>query len=151
MLDDADRRILRAIQTNPDMTMRELGEAAGLSHSPCWRRLQKMKDDGVIGAKQYVLNPEALGFDINVFCMVRMKEHSREKLTDFEAAVARVPQVMQCYSITGDHDYILRVLAQSMRHYEQTIKTTLVSLPHVAAISTSVTLSEVKNTILLPV
>ena len=151
MLDDADRRILRAIQSNPDMTMRELGEATGLSHSPCWRRLQKMKDDGVIGEKHYVLDPEALGFGINVFCMVRMKEHSHDKLTDFETAVRQVPQVMQCYTITGDHDFILRVLAQSIRHYEQTIKTNLVNLPHVAAISTSVTLREVKNTTVLPI
>jgi Lrp/AsnC family transcriptional regulator len=151
MLDDADRRILRAIQTNPDLTMRELGEATGLSHTPCWRRLQKMKDDAVIGEKQYVLRPEALGFEVNVFCHVRMKEHSRDKLLDFEAAVRRVPQVMQCYSITGDHDYILRVLARSIRDYEETIKSTLVSLPHVAAISTSVTLKEVKNTMVVPV
>lgn len=151
MLDEADRRILRAIQANPDLTMRELGEATGLSHTPCWRRLQKMKDDGVIGAKQYVLRPEALGFEVNVFCMVRMKEHTRDKLIAFEAAVARVPQVLQCYSITGDHDYILRVLAHSIRDYEETIKSALVSLPHVASISTSVTLKEVKNTVIIPV
>lgn len=151
MLDEADRRILRAIQINPDLTMRELGEATGLSHTPCWRRLQKMKDDGVIGEKQYVLRPEALGFEVTVFCLVRMKEHSRDKLLDFEAAVARVPQVMQCYSITGDHDYILRVLALSIRDYEATIKSALVSLPHVAAISTSVTLKEVKNSTVVPV
>lgn len=151
MLDDADRRILRAVQSNPDLTMRELGEATGLSHSPCWRRLQKLKEDGVLGAKQYVLKPEALGFEVNVFCLVRMKEHSREKLLAFEAAVSRLPQVMQCYSITGEHDYILRVLAHSIRHYEETIKSSLVSLPHVAAISTSVTLKEVKNTTSVPV
>ena len=151
MLDEADRRILRAIQANPDLTMRELGEATGLSHTPCWRRLQRMKDDGVIGAKQYVLRPEALGFEVNVFCLVRMKEHTRDKLIAFEAAVARVPQVLQCYSITGEHDYILRVLAHSIRDYEETIKSALVSLPHVAAISTSVTLKEVKNTVIVPV
>lgn len=151
MLDEVDRRILRALQTEPDLTMRELGEATGLSHTPCWRRLQKLMDDGVIGNKRYYLNPEALGFDVNVFCLVRMKEHSREKLTEFEVAVSRVPQVMQCYSITGDHDYILRVLAMNIRHYEETVKSTLVSLPHVAAISTSVTLKEVKNTMVVPV
>ena len=151
MMDDADRRILRAVQSNPDLTMRELGEATGLSHSPCWRRLQKLKEDGVLGAKQYVLKPEALGFEVNVFCLVRMKEHSRDKLLAFEAAVSRLPQVMQCYSITGEHDYILRVLAHSIRDYEETIKSSLVSLPHVAAISTSVTLKEVKNTTSVPV
>jgi Lrp/AsnC family transcriptional regulator len=151
MLDDADRRILRAIQKNPDLTMRELAEVTGLSHTPCWRRLQRMKEEGVIGARRYILSPEALGFDINVFCFVRMKDHAREKLLDFEAAVQKVPQVVQCYSITGDHDYILRVLAESVRQYEATIKNALVTLPHVASISTSLTLNAVKNSVDVPV
>lgn len=150
-MDDADRRILRAIQQNPDLTMRELGEATGMSHTPCWRRLQKMREDGVIVAKRYILDADSLGFSINVFCFVRMKEHSRDKLLDFERAVRHVPQVMQCYSITGDYDYLLRVVAEGVRHYEETIKNSLVGLPQFASISTSLTLNEIKNTTELPV
>jgi len=131
--------------------MRELGEKTGLSHTPCWRRLKKMQDDGVIKDKRYVLNAEALGFEIVVFCFVRMKEHTREKLVDFEQAALRLPVVLQCYSVTGDYDYILRVLARNMKEYEQTIKDSLVELPHVSFINTSVTLNEVKNTTNLPI
>ena len=150
-MDDADRRILRAIQKDPDLTMRQLAEGTGLSHTPCWRRLNQLKDAGVIEAKRYILSPAAAGFSVVVFCFVRMKEHKRESLIEFEAAVQRIPEVMQCYSATGDHDYILRVLARSVSHYEQTIKNHVVELPHVSFISTSVTLNEVKNTTDIPI
>ena len=150
-MDDADRRILRAIQKNPDLTMRELGDETGLSHTPCWRRLQALREKGIIKEKRYILDPETLGFEIVVLCFIRMKEHTQEALNAFETAVCRVPQVLQCYSLTGDHDYMLRVIAESVRDYEQTMKRVLVGLPHVASVSTSLTLSEVKNTTNLPV
>lgn len=150
-LDEADRKILRAIQANPDITMRDLGEVAGLSHSPCWRRLKRMQDAGVIDSKRYVLDPQSVGFEIVVFCFVHMKEHTRDQLNAFEAAVARVPEVLQCYLVTGDHDYVLRVLAQDMRHYEAVVKNSLVELPNVSMLSTSVTMKEVINTTDVPV
>lgn len=150
-LDEADRKILRAIQSNPDITMRELGEVAGLSHSPCWRRLKQMQDAGVIHGKRYVLDPKAIGFEIVVFCFVQMKEHTRDKLNAFEDAVTRVPEVLQCYLATGDHDYILRVLAKDMQHYEAVVKNSLVELPNVSMLSTSVTMKEVVNTTDVPV
>lgn len=150
-MDDADKRILRALQQNPDLTMRELGEVTGLSHTPCWRRVNKLKESGVIEAKRYILNASAAGYSIVVFCFVRMKEHNRESLNEFEEAVQGIPEVLQCYSATGDHDYILRVLTRSVSQYEQTIKNILVELPHVSFVSTSLTLNEVKNTTDIPI
>ena len=150
-MDNADKRILRALQQNPDLTMRELGEATGLSPTPCWRRLKKLKESGVIEAKRYILNASAAGYSIVVFCFVRMKEHSRESLNEFEEAVHGIPEVLQCYLATGEHDYILRVLARSVAQYEKTIKNSLLELPHVAIVSTSLTLNEVKNTTDIPI
>ena len=151
MLDKADRRILRAIQQEPDLTMRELGERTGLSHTPCWRRMQKLQDSGVISGRRYLLDPTTLGYELTVFCSIRMKEHSRQALNDFEAAVVTVPEVMQCYLVTGDHDYGLRVIARSVSHYEETIKNSLLELPNVALISTRLALKEIKNTTCIPV
>ena len=139
------------MQKNPDLTMRELGDEAGLSHTPCWRRIQALRERGVIKQKRYILDPEALGYHLCLFCFIRMREHSRDALNAFEEAVSRVPQVMQTYSVTGDYDYLLRLIAQSVLDYEQTIKNHLVSLPHVASVSTTLTLKEVKNTTDIPV
>ena len=150
-MDEADRRILRAIQKQPELTMRELGEVTGLSHTPCWRRLKRLKEEGFIAEKRYVLDAQKLGFEIVAFCLVQLKEHTRKSLEEFEIAAKRVPEIVQCYSATGDQDYILRVLAQSVRDYEETIKYKLLQLPHVASIRTSLALNEVKNTPDVPV
>lgn len=149
-MDDADRRILRALQNNPDLTMRELGEETGLSHTPCWRRLSKMKELGIVEERRFIINPAAVGFDIVFFCQVRMKEHSREGLNAFEAAIEHVPAVNQCYTMTGSYDYILRVLAKSVEAFEMTVKNSLMELPNVAVIHTSLTLKEVKNSSKVP-
>lgn len=150
-MDEADRSILRAIQANPDLTMRELGEMTGLSHTPCWRRLNKLREEGIISDKRYVLDAQKLGYEIVAFCHVHMATHAGQALNEFEAAVAKVPEVVQCYSAAGDLDYILKVLAQNLRAYEETVKHKLLQLPHVATISTSLALKEVKNTPNIPI
>ena len=150
-MDDADRRILRALQANPDLTMRELGEITGLSHTPCWRRLKKLRDEGVVQEKRYVIDAQAAGYEIVTFCFVRMKQHGRDKLAEFEAAVKKVPEVVQCHIIAGEYDYLLKVLAKSVRHYEETMKHAIVDLPNVALVNTCLALNEVKNTTDIPI
>ncbi|ALN73048.1 Lrp/AsnC family transcriptional regulator [Aureimonas sp. AU20] len=150
-IDDADRRILQVIQQKPDLTMRELGEQTGLSHTPCWRRLQRLQDAGILSEKRYLVDPEAVGFDIVVFCFVRIVEHRRERLQEFEKAVADVPEILQCYSLSGEHDYLLQVVSRSVRDYEATVKNALTELPNVRSISTSFTLKRVKASTYVPV
>lgn len=151
MLDELDKKILRCVQDNPDITMRALGEAIGQSHSPCWRRLQRLKDAGIIGEKRYIVDPETVGFEIRVLCFVRTIEHRRERLHAFENAVQRIPEILQCYSLSGDHDYVLHVIAKSVRDYEETVKNAIVELPNVQSISTSFTLRKVKDSRSIPV
>lgn len=150
LLDDSDRRILKALQERPDLTLRELGELTGLSHSPCWRRLQRLQEAGAISAKRFVVDPEAIGFEILVFCFVKISHHQRDRLKAFEDAVAKVPEIMQCYSLSGEYDYVLQVIATSVREYEATVKNALVELPNVQSINTSFTLKRVKNSLNVP-
>lgn len=150
-IDDSDRKILRCIQKNPDITMRELGEATGLSHSPCWRRLQRLKDAGIVGDKRFQIYPEAVGYEIRVLCFVRIAAHKRDRLQAFETAVQAVPEILQCYSLSGDHDYVLHVIAKSVRDYEETVKNALVELPNVQSINTSFTMKTVKDSRNVPV
>lgn len=150
-LDDADRKILRAVQDRPQLTTRELAEEVGLSHTPCWRRLQRMEEEGVVSAPLRLVDPEGAGFDITAFCFVALKEHRREALREFEAAVEREPRILQCHSLSGEHDYMLHVLARSVRDYERTVKDALTALPHVRAINTSFALRRVKASAKVPV
>lgn len=151
LLDESDRRMLRALQDQPDLTLRELAAVTGLSHSPCWRRLQRLQEVGAISAKRHVIDPEAAGFEILVFCFVKITHHQRESLRAFEEAVAKVPEVLQCYSLSGEYDYVLQVIATSVRDYEATVKNSLVELPNVQVINTSFTLKRVKHTLNVPV
>jgi Lrp/AsnC family transcriptional regulator len=150
-LDDSDRRILRALQAQPELTMRELGEATGLSHSPCWRRLQRLQHEGAVSARRFVIDPEAVGYEILVFCFVKITHHQRDRLKAFEDAVAGVPEVLQCYSLSGEFDYVLQVIAPSVRDYEATVKNALVELPNVQSIYTSFTLKRVKHSLNVPI
>lgn len=151
IIDEFDQKILRVIQEKPEVTMRELGEATGLSHTPSWRRLQRLRDAGVVSERRYIIDPETVGFDILVLCFVKLAEHKRERLQQFEAAVQRVPQILQCYSLSGEHDYVLQVIAKSVRDYETTVQDAIVELPNVQSISTSFTLKRVKQSLTIPV
>ena len=150
-LDDADRRILRIIQDQPDLTIRELGDQVGLSHSPCWRRLERLREHGIIGDKRYVVDPQAVGYEVVALCFVKSSEHSRERLQAFEDAVQNVPEVLQCYSLSGDYDYVLEVLARSIREYEEAVKNAILQLPNIQSLSTSFTLKRVKKSYSIPV
>lgn len=151
LLDDSDRRILRALQAQPELTMRELAEATSLSHSPCWRRLQRLQAEGAVTPRRFVVDPEAVGYEILVFCFVKISHHQRDRLRAFEDAVAEVPEVMQCYSLSGEYDYVLQVIATSVKDYESTVKNALVELPNVQSINTSFTLKRVKHSLNVPV
>jgi Lrp/AsnC family transcriptional regulator len=150
-LDDSDRRILRAIQNQPDITMRELGEVTGLSHSPCWRRLQRLQNEGAVSARRFVIDPEVVGLDILVLCFVKIAHHQRDRLKAFEDAVEKVPAIMQCYSLSGEYDYVLQVVASSVKDYEATVKNAIIELPNVQSINTSFTLKRVKHSLTVPV
>lgn len=149
-LDETDRRILKELQQNPSLTMVELGEKVGLSHTPCWRRLRRMEENDVIKGKQYLLNAEAIGYEVIVFCFIKIKEHHRDALLQFEESAALLREVLQCYSISGDYDYLLRVVAKNVKDYESVVKNELLQLPHVAHINTTFALNEIKNSNILP-
>ena len=149
-MDKIDYNILSLLQAEPELNITEIGKRVGLSHTPCWRRIKQMQDQGVIVCRSVVLNPEALNLDVCVFCFVKLINHQENTLLEFEKAVLKLPDVLQCYSITGDYDYCLRVVTSDIRHYEKVLKRKLIKLPNVAFVNSSFTLREVKNTTNLP-
>lgn len=150
-MDEMSLKILRILQKQPDLTVAEIGERVGLSHTPCWRRIKEMERDGVIMGRTIRLDARALGFDVSVFCFIRLKQHDEDTLLAFEKAVRAMPEAVQCYSMTGDHDYVLRILAKSVREYEEILKRSLLHLPGVAFVNSSFALDELKNTSELPI
>jgi Lrp/AsnC family transcriptional regulator len=149
-LDDIDLKILRILQSEPDINISDIGERVGLSHTPCWRRIKKMEESGIIIGKVCLIDPEKIGLDVSIFVFVRLAIHSAEVLTQFEKATLLVPQILQCYTMSGEFDYLLRVVVPNVREYEKTVKGILLKLPHVGIMNSHFALSEIKNSTCLP-
>ncbi len=149
-LDHFDRKILQALQKNSDCSMAELGEMVGLSHTPCWRRVNRLQEEGIIKGKVALIDANKLGLSVTVFTYITIKSHEEESLNAFETAVKNIDEIIQCHSTSGDKDYVLQVLVRNVSDYERLLKQTLVHLPNVACANSTFALKQVKNTTQLP-
>lgn len=149
-LDDFDMKILKALQENADYSMNELGDLVGLSHTPCWRRIKRLEAEGFIKGKVTLLDPAKLNLSVTVHVYINIKNHDEDSLNAFESAVQSIREVVECYSISGEKDYLLRVVVNSIEYYEKLLKQTLVHLPNVASINSVFALRQVKYTSALP-
>lgn len=118
MIDHIDRRIVRELQKDASLSQRELSERVGLSQNACWRRLQRLRADGILGDVQTRVNLEAFGLDLTVFVMIRTRHHSVEWASRFRTHVERLPEVTGFYRIGGDWDYLLKVVTRGMKGYD---------------------------------
>lgn len=114
--------MLRALQAAPHLSIQELADRINLSHTPCWRRLKRLETEGVIHGRAVLLNAAALNLPITVFAEIKLKQHDEETLGNLESAVERCPEIVECFSMSGDRDYIFRVVMQSVEQYEQFLK-----------------------------
>ena len=150
-LDSFDLQILRELQRDAEISMQALGERVGLSHTPCWRRVKKLEEAGVIRGRVTLLDPEALNLSVNVFVQVSLGVQQESALNEFESAVQAIPEIVECYTVSGDRDFLLRVVVEDVSAYERLLKTTLVHLPEVANMSSTFALRQVKYRTELPV
>lgn len=150
-LDEFDSKILRALQHNADYSMNELGDIVGLSHTPCWRRVKRLEEAGYIERKTTVLNSEKLNLNVSVHAYITIKKHDELSLINFESSVKDIKEIVECYSITGEKDYLLRIVVSSVASYEAFLKGTLVHLPNVASVNSVFALKQVKYTTELPI
>ncbi|MAC57758.1 MAG: AsnC family transcriptional regulator [Novosphingobium sp.] len=150
-LDLLDLRILEELQADGRMTNQELSERVGLSPSPCLRRLRRLETDGVIQRYVALADPDAVGLSVTAFVRVRLERQDDRHLAAFEAAITEYPQVMECYLMTGEADYQLRVLVRSLSDFEDFLRYRLTPLPGVAQVTTSFALRPVVYKTALPV
>ena len=121
-MDKADRKILHALQANARASLQEIGQAAGLSASPCWGRIKKMEEAGVIEGYTVRLNAQALGLNDTVLVQVTLDSHSDNTLEKFGEILASIPEVIEAYLVSGDYDYLLRVAVRDTRDYERLLR-----------------------------
>jgi len=142
-LNPTDLRILETLQVDGRITNQDLAERVNLSPSACLRRVRRLEDDGVIEGYSALLKPSAVGRSSNIFIEITLNGQSEAVLDAFEAAIAQVPDVMECYLMAGQADYLVRVAVSSAEDYERIHKTYLSRLPDVARIRSIFTMRTV--------
>ncbi len=150
-LDAIDRRILARLQDDARVANVELSEAVGLSPAPCLRRVRALEESGVIRKHVTLLDPAAVGLPVSVFVNVSLERQIEKALQRFESAILTRPEVMECYLMTGDADYLLRVVCADLAAYERFLLDHLTQIPGVASIRSSFALKQVKYSTALPV
>lgn len=148
--DKQDLRILRELQENGRLTNVDLAQRVNLSPSPCLARVRELERSGVIERYVALLEPARVGLNLSVFIAITLERQVEKALEQFEAAMSRYPQVMECYLMTGDSDYLIRVVVEDVRMLERFIVNELSKIPGLSNIRSSIALKQVKYKTALP-
>jgi len=150
-LDAFDRKILILLQQDCSLSSAEVAERVGLSQSPCWRRIQRLKSEGFIKAEVALLDRTKIGLKTQIFAQVKLSAQGRQHLDEFSDAIRRFPEVLECWVLMGPVDFLLRVVAADVESYERFFFEHLSRVPGIQEITSTVALSEIKATTALPI
>lgn len=148
-MDRLDRKILRLLQEDSTLAVADVAKKVGLSTTPCWRRIQKLEEDNVIQRRVAILNPEAINTKVTVFVSIRTNMHSQEWLKRFSEVVSEFPEVVEFYRMSGDVDYLLRVVVPDIAAYDAFYKK-LISKIEIRDVSSAFAMEQIKYTTELP-
>lgn len=145
-----DVDILCLLQSNANLTTGAIAERLGFSQSPCWRRINRIEQAGFIRKRVALLNRRALGMDVVVFATVNLTANGRGNLAAFEREIERHPEVLECYTMAGIWDYMLKIVTRDIAHYEAFARNTLLSNPFIGELHSHIAVTEIKNSTELP-
>lgn len=148
-MDRLDRKILRLLQENTTLAVADIAKKVGLSTTPCWRRIQKLEEDGVIRGRVALLDPEKINAKVTVFVSIRTNSHSSEWLKRFAEVIGDFPEVVEFYRMSGDVDYLLRVVVPDIAAYDAFYQR-LIKKIEIRDVSSSFAMEQIKYTTELP-
>lgn len=149
-LDKIDLRILAALQEDASHSAATIADAVGLSQSPCWRRIQRLKDEGYISKIVAVLDRRKLQLTAQLFVQVKVLRNDQLSLAEFSAAIRDFPEVLECHVVLGAYDFLMRVVVQDLQAYERFYFDKLSRVPNIREVTSFVAASEIKSTTALP-
>jgi Lrp/AsnC family transcriptional regulator len=149
-MDRIDRQILQVLQADATESIQAVGDRVGLSHNACWRRIKRLEEAGIIRKRVALVDPKKLGYGVTVFVTVRTNNHTEEWLEKFARGVAALPEVMEFYRISGDVDYLLKVLVADIAEYDRFYKK-LIRIAPLNDVSSNFAMEQVKYSTEVPV
>lgn len=150
-IDNIDLRILKLMQQDGSLSTAEIADRVGLSQSPCWRRIQRLKSAGYIKGVVAIVDRQKLGLNMQVFAQVKMETLTDAERKSFVKAVTAMPEILECHSVFGEMDLILKVLAPDVNHYQEFVFNRLMKQKGVKEVQSLMTLSEIKCTTAVPI
>ena len=147
--DKIDRHILQLMQADASLSNLQIAEKVGLTPPPCWRRIKRLEDAGIIDKKVTILNARELGLNVTIFATVKLSAHARKSVNEFRQRIS-YPEVMECYVLLGAVDVLLRIVTVSVDAYESFFNEHLSQLPGVQEVNSSVVMTKIKQTTELP-
>ena len=149
-MDPTDRIILNLLQSDASLTVKQIAEQIPLSVTPCWKRIQKLEENGIIRARVALLDPQKVYANVTVFVAIKTDHHTREWIERFNKAVNNLPEVMEIYRMSGEVDYLLRVVVSSIEAYDQFYKK-LIDRIELSSVTSSFAMEQIKYTTALPI
>ena len=149
-LSEQDIKILKLLQSNADRSSSEIAEILNMSQSPCWRRINHLIQKEIIKKKVAIINREKLGIDLVAFSTINLSETRGKTLEQFEASVMQFEEVVECYTMTGAWDYMLKIVVRDIRQYEKFVRSKLLEQPMIGEVHSHLAVTEIKNTTELP-
>ena len=149
-LDQQDIAILKLLQGDASLSSAAIAERLNMSQSPCWRRINRLQQEGLIRQQVALLNRRGLGMDVVVFATINLTSTGRQNLLAFEQDIVQHPEVMECYTMTGIWDYLLKIVTRDIRHYEEFVRNTLTASPSIRELHSHMAVTEIKNYTELP-
>ncbi|MAA85231.1 MAG: AsnC family transcriptional regulator [Halieaceae bacterium] len=146
----SDMKILAALQHDADISTSDLAAKVNLSQSPCWRRVNKFEESGLIRRRVALLDRQKLGLEVVVFATVNLNQIGKQNLLAFERTVESYPEVVECYTMAGIWDYMLKIVCRDIRHYEDFVRNTLSASDAIRELHSHIAVTEIKNTTELP-
>lgn len=151
MLDKTDRKLLALLQKDCTLSLQALADAVNLTTTPCWKRLKKLEDDGIIRGRVALLDKEKLGLGLTAFMLIKTQQHNRQWYLEFVNVVQSQPEVMAFYRMAGEYDYLLRIQVADMKQYDALYKRLVNGVSGLIDVTSSFAMEEIKYTTALPV
>ena len=148
-IDKKDKLIIDSLQNDGGLSVAAIGEIVGLSQNACWRRIKRLEDEGVLKNRAVVFDADKLGYPLTVYAFLRIREHGTEWFDRFVENIVKMPEVVEFLRMSGDIDYMAKIVARDVRHYDETYKT-IISLGAVLDVSSSFLMEEIKSTTAIP-
>ena len=150
MIDKIDRKLLSLLQNDCTLSLQALADAVNLTTTPCWKRLKRLEDEGIIQGRVALLDPEKLNLGLTAFVLIKTQHHSSEWYSQFVAVVSRMPEVLGFWRMAGEYDYLMRVQVADMKRFDDFYKRLVNQVPCLSDVTSSFAMEQIKYTTALP-